>query len=118
MEDRPWPEWRSGSKLTPRGLANLLKPFVIAPGTIRADGAATGSGTAKGYKRSAFVNVWRNYSIEETPSPSVTPSQPLPDNGCSDSLSVTNRNSVTDRKTRKAPTDNGCDVVTDKLDFI
>ena len=50
--------------------------------------------------------------------PSVTPSQPLPDNGCSDSLSVTNRNSVTDRKTRKAPTDNGCDVVTDKLDFI
>ena len=64
MEGRPWPEWRRGAPLTARGLAKLLKPFDIAPGTIRVDGIATAGGTAKGYKRSAFSDVWESYSIE------------------------------------------------------
>ena len=33
------------------GLSDLLKPFKVRPGTIRADGIATVQGTAKGYKR-------------------------------------------------------------------
>ncbi len=113
MEDRQWPEWNRGSPLTPRGLATLLKPFGIEPWTIRTDGIATGSETAKGYKRSAFVKVWKGYSVEDTPSPSVTPSQPLPSNDSSGSSSVTNLNPVTDTKSHKAPAANGCDGVTD-----
>ncbi len=112
MEDRPWPEWNRGSQLTPRGLAKLLRSFGVVPGTIRADGIATGSKTAKGYKRSAFVKVWNDYSIEDTPSPSVTPSQPLHSNDSSGSSSVTNLNPVTDKKSHKAPAANGCDGVT------
>ena len=97
MEDRPWPEYRRGNPLTPQGLASLLKPFDIAPGTIRADGIATAGGTAKGYKRNTFVQVWKNYSIHDTPFPSVTPSQPLPGNEFDASTSVTISNPVTDR---------------------
>ena len=97
MDDRPWPEYRRGNPLTPRGLASLLGPFGIAPGTIRADGIATAGGTAKGYKRNAFVQVWKNYSIHDTPFPSVTPSQPLPGNEFDASTSVTISNPVTDR---------------------
>ena len=72
MEDRPWPEWKRGNPLSPRGLASLLKPFGILPGTVRTEGIVPGVTTAKGYKRSAFVKVWKNYSIQETPSLSVT----------------------------------------------
>ena len=113
MEDRPWPEWRRGNPLTARGLAKLLKPLGITPGTIRVKGNVTGSETAKGYKRSDFENAWKNYAVGETTSPSVTTSQPLSDNGYSDSPSVTNSGSVTDTESRKPAAANGCDVVTD-----
>ena len=113
MEGRPWPEWRRGNPLTAQGLASLLKPFGITPGTKRVEGNVTGSETAKGYKRSDFEKVWKNYAVGETTSPSVTTSQPLSDNGYSDSLSVTNSNLVTDTESRKPPAANGCDVVTD-----
>ena len=66
-EGRPWPEYRHGNPLTPRELVSLLKPFDIASGTIRADGIATAGRTARGYKRNAFVQVWKNYSIHDTP---------------------------------------------------
>ncbi len=113
MEDRPWPEWRRGNPLTAQGLAKLLKPFGITPGTKRVEGNVTGSETAKGYKRSDFEKVWKNYAVGETTSPSVTTSQPLSGNGYSDSLSVTNSGSVTDTKSREPAAANGCDVVTD-----
>ncbi len=113
MEDRPWPEWRLGKQLTARGLAKLLKPFGITPGTKRVGANVTGSETAKGYKRSDFEKAWKNYGIGETPSLSVTTSQPLSDNGYSDSPSVTNPDPVTDAKARKAAAANGCDGVTD-----
>ena len=96
MEGRPWPEWRRGNPLTAQGLASLLKPFGITPGTNRVKGNVTGSKTAKGYKRSGFEKVWKNYAVGETPSLSVTTSQPLSDNGYSDSPSVTNPDPVTD----------------------
>ena len=113
MEGRPWPEWRRGNPLTAQGLAMLLKPFGITPGTIRVKGNVTGSKTAKGYKRSGFEKVWKNYAVGETTSPSVTTSQPLSGNGYSDSPSVTNPDPVTDTESRKPAAANGCDVVTD-----
>ena len=71
-EDRPWPEYRDGKKLTQRQLAKLLEPFDIAPGTIRIDGPKP---TAKGYYLSAFEDAFRRYLSPDTPFPSVTASQ-------------------------------------------
>jgi putative DNA primase/helicase len=37
MEERPWPEWKNGKRITPRQLAQLLKPFDIQPKQTRVD---------------------------------------------------------------------------------
>ena len=62
MEGRPWSEWSRGRPLSRRGLANLLKDFGIAPGTIRLESGST----PKGYKRAAFVPHWKRYAIGTT----------------------------------------------------
>jgi hypothetical protein len=64
LEEAPWGEWY-GKPLNPRGLAKLLKPFAIAPLTIRIDDR-----THKGYLREDFRDAWDRY----TPSLSVTAS--------------------------------------------
>lgn len=69
MEERPWSEYRRGQSLSPRGLANQLRRFKIAPVTIR----PASRPTAKGYKREAFVREWERYDIrdpEDGPDPS------------------------------------------------
>jgi len=75
MDRRPWQEWTRGNPLTGRGLARLLTPFGIVPGTIRTVGIGTAAGPAKGCKRSASAREWKRYSIGATPDPSVTRSQ-------------------------------------------
>lgn len=112
MDHRPWPEWTRGNPLTAHGLARLLTPFGIVPGTIRTEGIGTAGGTAKGYKRSAFAREWVRYSIGDTPDPSVTRSQSAPDKGFGGSSSVTSPESVTDPQPRKPSNRNDCDVVT------
>ena len=32
MEDRPWPEWKSGKAMTAQQMAKVLEPFDIGPG--------------------------------------------------------------------------------------
>jgi hypothetical protein len=68
-ETLPWGEFSNGRPLTPIGLARLLKPFGICPGTIRLE-----KETAKGYLKENFADAWTRY----LPSPlsAVTPSQP------------------------------------------
>ena len=112
MDHRPWPEWTRGNPLTAHGLARLLTPFGVVPGTIRTVGIGTAAGTAKGYKRSAFAREWKRYSIGDTPDPSVTRSQSALDRGFGDSSSVTNSKSVTDPQSRKPSNRNDCDGVT------
>lgn len=56
MEDRPWPEWRRGEPLTPRGLARLLGPFDVRPRQLWIDGAKT-----RGYERDDFTDTWARY---------------------------------------------------------
>jgi hypothetical protein len=55
-ETLPWGEFSNGRPLTPIGLARLLKPFGICPGTIRLD-----KETAKGYQRDGFADAWARY---------------------------------------------------------
>jgi putative DNA primase/helicase len=71
LETRPWSEWREGKPITDRGLARLLKPFKIEPGTIKlSDGA-----TAKGYLREWFEDAWTRY-LPANPSP-ASPTAPI-----------------------------------------
>jgi hypothetical protein len=56
IEGRPWAEWHRGKGLSPNGLARQLKPFGIAPGTIR-----TATGTPKGYKLAQFEDAFSRY---------------------------------------------------------
>ena len=103
MENRPWPEWRSGKPITPTGLAQLLAPFCIAPGTKR-DGEAT----FKGYLLSDFTEAFATY----LPPQAVTPSQPNNDGDCDALQSVTSENDVTVSKRNKPNNDGYCDGVT------
>ena len=66
-EERPWPEWKNGKPITTRQIARLLKPFGIAPSTMR-----FGPTTAKGYDVSQFQDAFLRYLSDS----SVTPSQP------------------------------------------
>jgi hypothetical protein len=59
IEGRPWAEWRAGKAITANGLARLLVPFGISPGTIR-----SGGGTPKGYQRAQFDDAFARYLPE------------------------------------------------------
>jgi hypothetical protein len=73
LDESPWGDW-SGKPLTPRGLARLLRPFAIKPGTIRlADGQ-----TPKGYVAGDFADAWGRYlpSLENPPQAPQAPQTP------------------------------------------
>ena len=61
--------------------AGSIEPFGVSPSEIRAEWTVTEGNPAHGCKSSAFAGMWTNHSIPETPSLSVTTSQPLTDNG-------------------------------------
>ena len=56
MEHRPWPEWRNGKAITPRQIAQLLKPFGIEPKRI-----SDGSRTVRGYRVEMFTDAFTRY---------------------------------------------------------
>jgi len=105
MEDRPWPEWKTGKPITVRQLATLLEPFSVTPNTIR-----IASGTSKGYLLKQFEEPFRRY----LPDRSVTPSQPAEAQTFEQLQSVTRGENVTDENTRKHRDINACDGVTDE----
>ena len=88
LEDRPWPEYRTGKPITKAQIARLLAPLHVSPGTIR----LADERTAKGYYRRAFDDAFKRY----LPAENVTPSQP-----------ENFRGSGADSKTSHG---NGCDV--------
>ena len=58
LEESPWSQYnRDGSRLAPRGLARLLKPYGISSDNIRwADGT-----NSKGHYRKSFEDAWERY---------------------------------------------------------
>jgi putative DNA primase/helicase len=56
IEGRQWADWKAGKPITANGLARLLAPFRIKPGTIR-----TANGTPKGYQLSQFEDAFERY---------------------------------------------------------
>ena len=61
MTDRPWPTFDKGRWITPTGIARMLRPYGIAPETIR-----FGEETAKGYRLSAFEDTFARYLPPES----------------------------------------------------
>ncbi len=55
IEESPWADLK-GQPLDSRGLSRLLKPFEIAPTTVRIDGR-----TPKGYRREDIHDTWLRY---------------------------------------------------------
>ena len=60
IEGRQWAEWKAGKPITANGLARVLAPFGIKPGTIR-----TSVGTPKGYQLAQFEDAFVRYLPEE-----------------------------------------------------
>jgi hypothetical protein len=59
IEEAPWAAWHRGDKLSPRGLATLLKPYKIKSRTVRESPA---SGTSRGYARADLADAWHRYT--------------------------------------------------------
>jgi hypothetical protein len=55
LDESPWGDWY-GKPLTARGLARLLKPFMIKPRQTR-----FGVETLKGYETDSFADAWERY---------------------------------------------------------
>jgi Protein of unknown function (DUF3631) len=109
LEHRPWSEINRGKPVTKAGLARLLKPFKVVPGTIRLDGGRT----AKGYYRRAFDDAFERY-VPCAAFQNVTTSQARKSAALSENQNVTNGNGVTLRNRESANASAGCDVVTDQ----
>jgi len=56
-EDRPWGEFRQGRQMTPRQMAELLRPYGIPTNQTVRRGAHTG----KGYRAADFADAWERY---------------------------------------------------------
>jgi hypothetical protein len=72
-EELPFGGWNHGNGITARDLARLLKRYQVKPRTVRLD-----VGTAKGYRRDQFDEVWDRY-LPPSPreaSQATQPSQP------------------------------------------
>jgi hypothetical protein len=116
LEDRPWLHFypKTGKPLTPHKMAALLKPYGIhSAGNVRVEDKVSAS-----YRRAAFVDAWERY-LSITPSP--TGDQSVTRNNSNDSLSDSQKRSVTPEEvcygstsvTNAANTDE-CNAVTDR----
>jgi hypothetical protein len=56
-DELPFGGWSESRGLDARGLARLLRPYDIRPGTIRLPNGST----PKGYKRDSFLDAWARY---------------------------------------------------------
>ncbi|MBW8003124.1 MAG: DUF3631 domain-containing protein [Planctomycetes bacterium] len=61
MEHRPWPEWKKEKSITPRQIAQILKPFRIGPSKFRINEIQI-----KGYRKENFLDPWDRYIIGTT----------------------------------------------------
>jgi putative DNA primase/helicase len=106
-EEKPWKTYYKGFPITPRQLANKLKPYDIYSKTIRLDGDTT----AKGYEEDQFTEAFSRY-IPSPLSASVTASQPAPAKDLRAFQSVTQADDVTVANWLKPTPVKECDGVT------
>jgi putative DNA primase/helicase len=123
----PWADFRNGKALSQAQLARLLRPFGIAPHTVR-----IGDETPKGYEFKSFEEAWSRYLEEpiEPPPPSngaestkgdfqtATPPQSAWEAGFSDFQSATQVDHVAERKHGKPACGAGCGGVADRKPIL
>lgn len=68
MEERPWPEFKTGKAITPRQMAKLLAAFDVQPKPLWMGGQ-----TRRGYDRSFFEEPWARYVPSATRKDSKNP---------------------------------------------
>ena len=68
MEERPWADLTKGRPMTARSLANLLRPFGLAPRKMR-----IGDEPQRGYERSDFKDAFERYLPSESDVPASFP---------------------------------------------
>jgi putative DNA primase/helicase len=93
MEDRPWPEWKKSKPITPRQIANILKPFDIKPKTVRIVAE-----TPRGYDIAWFADAFSRY----LPSQSATSATTNKTEDLAESQSATKGFNVADKKDGKS----------------
>jgi hypothetical protein len=102
-EEAPWADWRrSGNPISPRALANLLRPYGIRTTTVN-----LGESRLKGVKREDFEDAWARYLALE-PLPALHPASEA---GLSPVSKRYQDGQVTDRKEAANP--HGSDDVTE-----
>jgi hypothetical protein len=115
LEERPWPELNKGKPLSATGLARLLKPYKIRPGTVR-----TENDTPKGYKSEDLAPVWERYlpqkssSVGGTEKKAATPPQANKDAGFPQNGAATKDEVWRHENGEKLNGDNGCGGVAAK----
>ena len=83
MEDRRWPEYRNGKRITQNQLARLLKDFQTPNGlSLKPMSIRIGTEGKKGYKLAWFTKVFDTYA-PDPPSKPAQPAQPNNDKGFS-----------------------------------
>ncbi len=111
-EEKSWATYNRGKQLSPKQLANRLRPYSIYSKTIR-----LGYGTAKGYELNQFKDAFERYLPEHSPFYPSQSNNPLNANN-DDSFRVTDGESVTVtqnlNETPKHAPALDCDVVADK----
>jgi Protein of unknown function (DUF3631) len=96
MPDKPWRECNRGKELTQNLLARRLKPFGIAPKTMR-----TGTGTPKGYLRESLEESFNRYLPLNTTFQTATPQQISNINDLSENQTATLKDRVAVSKSIK-----------------
>lgn len=122
LDDRPWSEWGRASKpMSPRQLAETLKPFDIAPKNLRSEGDKVLKGYTFEQCKDAFsryITDTQNVQTEKDPpknphSGRYTATE-LKDKELQENLSATGGGSVADEKSNNPLQNNTCSTVADK----
>lgn len=101
MEGRPWVEWgRQRKPITPTAVASLLRPYEIAPRTLR-----FGQETPKGYDRRWFDDAFSRYL---QPHQTATPQHGNDFNGLHQNQTATSGDHVAVVNLHKSLKNNGC----------
>jgi hypothetical protein len=71
IEEAPWSTWHRGERLSPRGLATLLRPWGVESRNVRLP-----EGQAKGYTRADLADAWERYVLAARGLPSQASQRP------------------------------------------
>jgi len=107
LEDRPWPEYRNDRPITQNQLARLLRPFGVAPRSIRLENGST----PKGYFKTDLEEVWARYLSQDpegTSARAATPPQPCDANDLRQPGAATVDDGVAAENERNCLPDKGC----------